>query len=106
MEFIEKRACERIPVNVSARFFVGNVVYTGMVTDLSEKGMCVKTQMCLPCNSKFELLIPFKEEILKVPVIVKRVVKTSDLYDTMGVELQNPSKKYLELVKNLKIHRI
>jgi len=106
MGFIERRACKRIPVNVSMRFFVGNAVYTGTITDLSEKGMYVKTRMCLPCNSRLELLIPFKEEVLKIPLIVRRVVKASDLCDAMGVELPNPPRKYLELVESLKIHRI
>lgn len=99
---MQKRSCERIPGIVKARFFCGNSLYNGTITNLSEKGMCISTGMCLPYNSMFELLIPLKENVLEVPVKVMWVKETNNEYDTMGVKLMEPPENYLDFVVGLK----
>lgn len=93
---------ENIPASVVVRFFHDESRYSGIVTNLSENGMCINTGMCLPCDSSIELLIPLKKEDLNVPVKVSRVVKTGGFYNTMEVKVLNPPKKYLALVENLR----
>lgn len=99
---MQKRYCERIPGNVEARFFCSNALYNGIITNLSEKGMCISTDMCLPYNSMFEVLIPLKENVLEVPAKVRWVKKTNNEYDTMGVKLMEPPENYLDFVIGLK----
>jgi Tfp pilus assembly protein PilZ len=99
---MQKRAFERIPAELQANFFCGNTMYSGTVTNLSENGMFIKTRMCFPFNSKFEILIPLKEEVLKVPTKVSRIEKTEEFYDGMGVEVLGPCQNYLEFVNRLK----
>ncbi|MCK5503633.1 MAG: PilZ domain-containing protein, partial [Thermodesulfovibrionia bacterium] len=84
---MEKRTFERITVNVQANFFYGKTIYTGMVTNISQKNMYIKIEVCLPFESKFEMLLPFKDGVLKVPVEVSRYVKTGDACHGMGVEV-------------------
>ncbi len=99
---MQRRAFERIPANLQTKFFSDNTICTGTVTNLSENGMFINTRMCFPFNSMFEIRIPLKEEILKVPVKISRIVKTGDFYDGIGVKLLNPPRNYLEFVRGLK----
>ena len=99
---MNKRAYERIPASLEVRFFLGNSLCKGFMKNLSENGMCIKTRLCFPFESRFELLIPLKEKIMDVAVKVSRVKKTVDFYDTMGVEVLNQPKEYLEFVNSIK----
>jgi len=49
---MEKRACERIPVNIEAGFSCNDSFYYGIVTNISKKGMCINTMMRLLFNSE------------------------------------------------------
>lgn len=99
---MQRRAFERIAADLRANFFCGNTIFRGTVTNLSENGMFVKTKMCFPFDSMFEILIPLKEEVLKVPVKVSRIEKAEDFYDGMGVKVLNPPQNYIEFVRRLK----
>ncbi len=93
----------RIPVSVEVGFFCCNKVSSGTITDISEKGMFIKTgEMCFPFDSQFEIFIPMKEKIINVFAILKRIIMSPDSYDGIGVELLNPSQDYLEFVDNLR----
>jgi len=95
---MQRRAFERIPANIDVKFFCGNSIYSGTVTNLSENGLFIDTTMCLPFDSKLEILIVVEGEILKVPVKVSRIAKTDDYYHGMGVELLDSSPNYLEFI--------
>ena len=99
---MEKRASERVPANLEVKFFCSDMFYSGIVTDLSEHGMFIRTGLCLPFESKFEIFFHLKEEIIKVPVTVKRIQKTEGFYDGMGVNLLKHTKRYLEYLDHLK----
>jgi hypothetical protein len=58
--------------------------------------------MCFPCNSQIDICIHLKEEVVKVPVKVRRLIKSTDSYEGIGVELMNPPSNYLEFVDRLK----
>jgi hypothetical protein len=97
-----KRAFERIPSSLVVKFLQDDSVCYGIVTNISEKGMCIKSGVCLPCDSQIKLEIPLKDSQLEIFAKVIRVEKTSDFYDTMGVELIKPTKKYLKIVNSFK----
>ena len=91
---MEKRAYKRIPLKMLAGFFYDNTVYTGRVTNLSKNGMYIETEISLLSQSKLEVLevhIPFKDEVLKVVVRIKRLAKRGGYFNGMGVELIDPS---------------
>jgi len=64
---IEKRAKERIPASIDAKHFVGNSLYAGTVKNLSENGIYINSDFCLPTNSLFELLISLNENVSNIP---------------------------------------
>ncbi len=99
---MEKRACERIPVSIETTFLSEDSLYHGIVTNLSKKGMCINMGMRILIKSSVELLIIFKENGLRIPAKVKRIEMADSLYDTIGVEILNLSKKYLEFLESLK----
>ncbi|RJQ50017.1 MAG: hypothetical protein C4538_01025 [Nitrospiraceae bacterium] len=100
---MEKRAFERIPANINARFFYGNIFYTGNILNLSEKGMFISTRRCLPSDSMFVVIVRLEDKLLKVVAKVKRLTKGSGYHNGMGVELVYTSVGYLEFVSSLKI---
>ncbi len=78
--------------------------YFGIVTDISEDGMFIKSQkICFPLNFKFQISIPLEKEILDIPVKIIRITKSNGYYDGIGVEVLEHSQKYLNLINNLRI---
>jgi hypothetical protein len=98
---MEKRASRRIHANLALRYPCHNKFCSGTVTNLSENGMFVDTEMDFPVKSKFDILISSSEDVLKVPVKISRVVKTGNIYNGRGVELLDLPKKYLEFLIKL-----
>ncbi len=100
---MERRAYQRTPTYLYARYFYGNLSYTGIITNLSENGMYIKTRKCLPVISKSKVLIPLIDDVLKVPVEIKRVIRMDNgMCKGMGIELLDRSQNYLELVGSLR----
>lgn len=100
---MEKRASDRIYNKIPIRFLFSNTFVAGTATDLSENGMFINTEVYFPMQSKFEILIPLKEEVLKVPVKLIRLAATGNIHKGMGVKLLNLPKKYLELIMKHKL---
>jgi hypothetical protein len=100
---MQRRAFERIPANISARFYCDKSDYSGRVTNLSAKGMYISTdQICFPLDAEFELILNIEAAILSVPVKIRRITRTADRYDGIGVELLNLPQKYLEFIGSLR----
>jgi hypothetical protein len=102
MAFAEKRAFSRISAKIEARFFFGNIFYSGTVLNISEKGMFINTKRFLPSDAMFVIIIREDNELLKVIAKVKRVVSSTDDREGMGVELLSPSVSYLQFVNKLR----
>ncbi len=99
---MQKRAFERISVEQSIRFLSGDSLCQGTVENCAENGMYIKTNISFPFESGFEILLPLKNEIIKVKAKVVRLVKTENFYNAMGVELLNPPERYLHFIENLR----
>ena len=99
---MEKRAFERIPACIFVKFFSGKSEYTGIIMNLSEKGMFISTKVTFPLKPKLEILIPLKEEILKVQGKIKSFAKAGKIYNGIGIELLNPAQNYLKFVEGRK----
>jgi hypothetical protein len=100
---MEKRQSERILTNMGIRFLMNGSTYSGILKNCSEKGMHIKTTISFPFDPRFEVLIPLKEEVLKVPVEVVRLEKTGDTYDDMSVKVLNQHRKYVEFLIKLNL---
>jgi hypothetical protein len=101
MPFVDKRVSNRIPVNIDARFFHGNIFYSGIVRNLSDQGMFIDTKKCLPFDSMFVVIIREENDLLKVIAKVKRASINTDTCLGMGVELLSPSAGYLDFIHRL-----
>lgn len=101
---VDRRACERYPANLKARLFYGNLIYAGMVTDLSLKGMFVSTKVGFPVNSEFMMVLMLNDRTMKFPVKVRRRIHKEDHYSTkrsgIGVELLDAPKNYAEYIRS------
>jgi len=99
---MEKRAFERI--SASLEFHCFNIDYYGTVKNLSEKGMLIKSQKInFPLELQFYMSITLREEIVNVPVEVRRITKSNGYYDSIGVEILEQPQKYLKLINRLRV---
>ena len=97
---MEKRSLRRIPVRVLARFFCGNKLYFGNVTNLTERGMFISlTDMSFPFDQNLILEFALANSLIDIPVKVKRLSKTGDIYNGMGVKIVLPPAAYLKYVE-------
>ncbi len=103
---MKKRAVDRIPANLNADFFWSNKVNSGHIVDLSENGFLIKTNSFPSIKTKFDLNINLKDDVLKIPVKVRRLVMNANNYDAIGVEILDPPKEYLAYVDTLRWERI
>ena len=100
---MDKRAFNRVPADIEVTFHCNNMDYTGIISDISENGMFISTNdMCSPFDSQFEVVIPFKDDEINVPVNLNRIILSPDSRDGIGVELSDLSPDYIEMVKNIK----
>ena len=109
---MEKRASKRIPTEIDIEYYLWNPLlwkklYKGTINNLSEKGMHIRTKTVLfPLDSLLEISIPYKTNVIHLPAKVSNIVWTSVLpdntCDSMGIELSDPPKEYLDLVEYLK----
>jgi Tfp pilus assembly protein PilZ len=100
---MEKREFQRLPVNLQLRLFYGNMVYTGVVTNLSENGMFISTKMSFPIDSVFIAVILLNEHTLKIPIKIRRTVRSGDHLNRpedngVGVGLLEPTREYMDFV--------
>ena len=98
---MEKRNSPRIPKSLKVVFPCCNKLYPGTVTNLSESGVLINSEINLPIKARFEIIISIKKKLFKIPAIFVRLDKKGENYKGMGVELLNPPKIYLEFVRNL-----
>jgi hypothetical protein len=101
----DRRSHERIPARIQTRFFCGSRIYAGDITDISEKGMFVRTEMRLPVNSRIDIMILVDGKVMNVPVSVRRTVNENNsggaVASGMGVELTRSVQKYVDYVHSL-----
>ena len=98
---MQRRAFERVPANIKVKFFCCESHYDGTIMNLSAGGMYISTnEMRFPFDSEINIIIPMNLDILKVPVKVMRITKSSDCYDGMGVSVLKPAERYIDFVKN------
>ncbi|MBI4686791.1 MAG: PilZ domain-containing protein [Nitrospirae bacterium] len=110
---MNKRLYERIAVSekVEVRFLLGNMIYPGVISDISENGMFIGTNLHPLVGSEVDVvvLLPTKE-VLKFPVRIRRAKKPGNPHadysghnhNGVGVELLEPPQAYKQFVNDLK----
>jgi hypothetical protein len=93
-----EEALKRGSSKVDIRFFYGNLIYSGTALNLSKDGMSVRSQISLPVNYRFDILMRLEDSVLTVPVKIKNITGTE-----MDVEIVYPPKEYLEFVNALRL---
>ena len=74
---MDRRTHERLPVNLKVEFYCNHREYFGTVINLSE-------------------------DMVNIHVKVKRITKSGECYDGIGVALVEPSEKYMDYVSSLR----
>ena len=95
---MERRTGKRVPLTREIFLSSTSEKRSAVLTNCSEGGMYIKTRISYPFEYAYEVFIPVKDSILKVPVKVIRIDKSGPAYEGMGVELLDLPQKYLEFV--------
>jgi desulfoferrodoxin-like iron-binding protein len=98
---MERRASERIQTTMNAQFFWDNIINCATVANLSENGMCFYTGIDLPVDSEVTVLLPVNKEDLKIPIKVRRNVRTQGLFHSIGVEILLTHKRYSDYINSI-----
>ena len=98
---MEQRRYKRITQNLKVAFPCCNRLYRGTVSNFSENGMLIDSEISVPIHSSFEIIIPIGKDILKIPAVYRRLVKNGMKFKGMGVELCFPPQKYLDFVREM-----
>lgn len=109
---MERRAYERIPLpsRVQVKFLLGNMIYPGVVTNISESGMFIGTKLSFPVGTEIDIAVILpSEEVLKIPVKVRRTITSDAFYEYeyhdsngMGVEVLTTPHSYQQFVSDLR----
>lgn len=99
---MEKRAFDRIPSDIRVIFFSGTQEYYGTVTNLSEKGMFINTEVNFPLQLQLKILMPWQTDTLWLHAMIRSFGTSGNSYNGIGVELVSPSPRYLEFVDSLR----
>lgn len=95
-----KRQFERLDAKFQVSLFYGNIVYPGMVTNLSENGMYISTRRKLPVDAMLVTFLMIGDEPLKLPIQIMRSSNSVDMNDSpdngLGVQLITCSENYLD----------
>ena len=105
----EKRAHERIPLDMEIIIFKFNTTYSGTLRNIAKNGMYIETEkkplhsnskldLHLTYKAKLKIFITFKNNIFEVPVLVKRLVEDGSPSIGMGVMLVNWSRLYWDFL--------
>jgi hypothetical protein len=99
---MDRRTFKRIYVNLHARFFFDDTMYTGTISNLSGNGMYIKMDMGLYYyKQRFNVQLLLINGSLDIPVMLSRFVEADGFYYSMGVELVDPPKQYLDFAASL-----
>lgn len=98
----QRRIHDRIISSLYIKFSHADEEFSGIVRNISEKGMCINSGICFPVDTLIEIHVPLKKTDINLPVVVKWARQTDGFYDIMGVELMSLSGKYLRMLNNLR----
>ena len=87
---VQKRALERTPANVNVSFFFDKMFYTGVVTNVSQRGMFIRTMVGLTEGLLFPVILRREREVVSVLARVRHKRNTGYPHSGMGVELIRP----------------
>lgn len=98
----DKREFERVVRRLEIEFSSGDKTYRGISSDLSERGMFIRTQHGLASGSTLNITIYLPGgRASKVRGIVRKTVKTDmvAVKNGMGIELVETDANYMDFIK-------
>lgn len=100
---MERRSSKRVTATLRVEFDCSNTICCCNAINLSERGMLLRTSdIFFPMNTRFEIFIHLKGEVLEVAAKVNRLVKTDAVYDGIGIELIDPPLAYVDFISSLR----
>ena len=104
---METRRHKRITVDLQARLFFGQTGYSGIIRNISEEGMFVRTSSIhtpIDVDSgttlQIECQLPAGEELnLNCPVKWSMKIPPENLRSCIGIEIIDPPVEYKEFMK-------
>jgi Tfp pilus assembly protein PilZ len=98
----DKREFNRFETNIQISLFYEDLVYSGIVSNLSKNGMFISTKRPLPVDTMLVTSLIVDDKPIKVPVRISRAVSSVNTFDALpsgvGVHVLHSSREYLDLL--------
>ena len=98
----DKREFRRFETKLQISLFYGNMVYSGMVSNLSESGMFISTKRQLPVDTMLVTSLMIDEKPIQIPIRIRRAVNPANALDKaaggVGVHILRSSRDYLNFL--------
>jgi Tfp pilus assembly protein PilZ len=102
---MDLRKEKRVIGNTKIEVRDGAKTYQVVLSDMSKKGLSIRTEHVLPCYKVIDLIIEINNNPIQVNGSVRwvneNIEKPEDGLNEMGILLINPPKEYLGYLKNL-----
>lgn len=106
----EKREFKRFDTNIQASLFYGNMVYSGVITNLSKSGMFIRTKRHFPVDAMLMTTLQIDDESIQVPVRIKRAVSPVSSVGPeesgVGVHIIRSSTEYLNFLNEYSFRQL
>ena len=93
-KLVQKRIYERLPANLSISFFYSGIFYSGLVTNVSQGGMFIRTMVNMPEGRLFPIIIRREAEVMSMLARVRHQKKSDHLNTGIGVEIKSPKSNF------------
>ena len=98
---VDKRTHTRTSAILDVQYFHDGVLYYGIATDISERGMCLRHGVTLPRCSTGKLIIYSKPSSVIIPFTVQWAERADNIYNNvMGVEFLRLQNHYTEFIEH------
>lgn len=105
-----KRTVKRIPAKLHARLHWENNVYPGIITNISDRGMNIRSKMAPPFDAVMEVVIDVEDGHYKFPGNVRwtglPTLNCDKDENCMGIELLDCPSDYQEFLERLESDQV
>lgn len=102
---MDLRKEKRVPGKTEIQVRDGEKTYPAVLSDMSKKGLSIRTEHVLPCYKVIDLIIEINNKPIKINGSVRWVNENLENPDEdlneIGILLINPPKEYLDYLKKL-----
>ncbi len=98
---MDKKVLSKRELSINVKYFYGNSVCSSMASVYTENKLIIRTKMCFPIFSRFDLYAIYNKKLIQITVQVEKLLKDKAGDDTMIVNVLHPQKNLMDIVNSI-----